>query len=333
MAYMVSEINDQEIVGDIQQNTLSRTRTFILAANDQDDAYKMFELGTDVPRLGDIYPGKSWLIFTSARVVPIQKANFKVVGSGSPLSGFQLFNGYATYTAIQYTNQDPVLEEERVFWGFEDSIEQVDIDANGKAILNSAGDRFDTLPTAEYSDMIFTHTRNYRTFSPVTASGHKNHINKGVWAITGMRGAERKFFAKHTSKVANVSADRRFTSAFGLYWTVTYQIKVRHRPKRVNGKDVELGWDRAILDEGYNTVSLIGQPGKQTLMKTPIKMPTYIVGEDGVVTNGPPERISTPVVLKKGNNGQVGIWDGVGDVPVLIFQIYPEMNFNGIFGA
>jgi hypothetical protein len=158
--------------------------------------------------------------------------------------------------------QNPLEQPMQVEWDHEPIAEQIDIDLDGKPIVNSADERYDPPLQENVYDTVLTIRRNEPSYSPVVADQYINATNEDPWWVfapgtvlcTRFRGSERRW------------ADL-------VYYEVQYQFKFRFD-----------GWLRRLPDMGrreYLGADDDGKPDYQPILtKTgqPVAEPVFLDG-------------------------------------------------------
>ena len=187
-----------------------------------DTPHEMSILATatsDVPSVGDSYPGDAWLICDSAIPKPTKGLNLWTVDCRYVRGGW----------SVPEQEENPLKQKPIIRYYSVITTEQIDKDINGSPIQNSAGEPFDPPITAE----IYTHAieivRNERSFSQQKAETYRNSLNGTVfWGAS-----PGKCWMSRMDGEEIVSGDYEYVK-------MTYEIQFR--------KD---GWARRIVDQGY----------------------------------------------------------------------------------
>lgn len=143
-----------------------------------------------------------------------------------------------------------------------------EVDCFGKAILNSARDRYYNLLERDQSRPVFTITKNFATDVYALSQFYSDAINIGPW-----NGA-----ATATVKVASISDVLVNDEVFGAYHRATAVF--HHEP---------LGWDRKVLDQGFRWRD--GNNLKHLITKdnVPVSEPALLNGQGKILPpNGTP---------------------------------------------
>lgn len=129
---------------------------------------------------------------------------------------------------------DPTLAAPKKTWRGNRTEEIVDIDVEGRPIVNSAGDPFDPPITRPRSKGSLVVVRNERTYDDLLASAFRDRVN------------EFEFFGLEPGTVlcVDISAESAFAQSIGEYYVVTYEFE--HEPK---------GWNPQVLDRGLRKLN------------------------------------------------------------------------------
>lgn len=175
--------------------------------------------------------------------------------------------------------ENPLDAPYEIDWSFAQFESIADVDVNGFAVVNSAGDPFDPPVVRDDSRPVLTVTRNERldAFDAAVAYSYRDTINADDFMGAG----------PHQVKVATISARRAYHPACGLYWVVTYVFHFN-----------EDGWDKVILDQGLRYVS------NATLRNASINgqsatAPVLLDGAGGILSPGAPAAYLTFQVYKE----------------------------------
>lgn len=101
-------------------------------------------------------------------------------------TGFNLFKVTVNYAVGTFDGQeDPLLQKPKLKWGIGSESLPVDHDADGNPLLNSALDAFDPPPSAEFTTIFLSITRNEPYFDVAKALAYSNRINANAFTIKG----------------------------------------------------------------------------------------------------------------------------------------------------
>jgi hypothetical protein len=111
-------------------------------------------------------------------------------------------------------NQDPTQQPPEFSWTGIQFERPVDFDRDGKAIVNKAGDVFQTPVMRDDSRPMLQVVRNQLTFNPSLAWRLRDVVNSS------------EFLGAPAGKVKSSypTASRRWSNEYGFYWVVTYQF-------------------------------------------------------------------------------------------------------------
>lgn len=181
-----------------------------------------------IPRLGqDTWPGDEWL-----RVKSVGPAN--AIG---PLL-YAVPVGYEREGDGQ--NASPLEDPPDISWQTVTSTEQMDFDAEGNAITNSVGERFDPPPAFEVVDRKLTYVRNEAAFDTVAAAEFDNVTNS----------TEFLGWAPGTVLCKPITATNQREGDL-TYARVNYEFHFRvGLPAGVTGGGPENAWTKRVLNQG-----------------------------------------------------------------------------------
>lgn len=144
------------------------------------------------------------------------------------------------YQSIGAT-QDPIDEPPTGTWEEQPYEAAIDQDAAGVPILNAADEGYDPPVQREFSDWIFTYSRNVATFNTAFWSPFRHSINSNVF---------RGFPAK-MCKVMRISAQSRLRGNLA-YFRLTVAIGIRdYYRKGQDGTVKQLGWTKLLENKGF----------------------------------------------------------------------------------
>jgi len=213
----------------------STNRIFQVTFNTADDPEKRPLLALTashdditIPRMYQRHPGEAWLFVKNKTSRTIGPFDYEVtVEYGWPeISQNSEGEPFA----------DPLDQEPEINWDFDVTNEPIDRDIYGKPITNSAGHSFDPPLTEPVYDLVLHYQRNQPGFDPIFADSFINHTN-----------SDRFLGFDPGLVLCTIFKGDRKRAAGLIYWTVTLEFKFR--PQTVS--DVNYGWLRRILDEGY----------------------------------------------------------------------------------
>lgn len=166
------------------------------------------------------------------------------------------------------TTTSPLDEPEEVSWDGVTFEVPVDYDADGTAIVNSAGDPYDPPVIREDDRPVLTIVRNELEFDPDLSDLYRGSTNSAT------------FFgrAAGTVKMLPIRAQRLWSANLqlnnGFYWRVTYTFHIN--------KD---GWKKKLLDQGYQEV-VSGNRKKILVDGLPVSSPQLLNGSGAKLAVG-----------------------------------------------
>ena len=168
-------------------------------------------------------------------------------------------------------------DEEVEEWGWQAGVTSRDVVTNlftdqfasrNGQVLNSAGDPFDSVPTADYPSPVFQ--KVLKTKSRKDWLGLNCKINKNDVTIGSMKCAQKTL-------LASISEQRIFGDAT---WKYRYTISLQYRSNMSNfgagTKPIEFGWDIGIVDSGMRQLDKDRKPQVIMQIDQESKMPTAI---------------------------------------------------------
>lgn len=183
------------------------------------------------------------------------------------------------------------------------------IDANtGAPIINAAGEPFaSTISVEVCSPMIkLVQLEANNTINKLKLSGTINSSSFSIFGLT---------IPKHCGRVKVSAVD--LNNGLKSHFQVEYIIEIRHNNVMIGGVLKDIGWDEAILEQGYNYREAAGS-SKLLLFQVPVE------GNSSQMVNAP-----TPQLLKlDGTSGQ----GGPGEVKVVscfVENSWNTLNING----
>jgi hypothetical protein len=262
-------------------------------------------------RLSGVVPGIGTRYFVSPTEFDdgsfVESHEYKCEHAGPNPEGSTWVVGvsYSPYDSSTF-GSDPTLWPIRVSYGSKDYEKLVEVDQDGNAIRNSAGDRFETPVTVDDGRDLITVTRNepVSTFDPSLPRLYRNTVNKSPW----------NGFETHAVKCNSVvTSDPQYDSNNRVwYYTVTYVFEAMY----LDPDQSPQGWAKYILDQGYMQIDVDDDGFGYT---DPTFTKTKILTEKG-------EPITDPALLD-GNGQRLG----TGDDPVFLnFNVYRESEFNDL---
>lgn len=213
------------------------------------------------------------------------------------------------YRQETFTVSEPTEEGEVSFaceeWGWESNFTEEELlhdQETGAAVLNSAGDPYDSAPTFSASTPIFRKVVKTETLQSGVMD-FDGAVNSSDITIGGILCSARTL-------LCSVSMKRVFGDANYKYaYTIT--LKKRDNYVKVNGSYTNAGWDAAVVDAGMRIKS-----GDKKVIATVIDEET-----------GTPCRVTSSVLLD-GSGGKLAS----GSEPVnVVHKAYAGVNFPAWF--
>lgn len=281
---------------DIDESSAKTKRVFTVQFDEDDTpasrpilAYK----AADIPKIRKSrHPADAWLY--------VKSKNVRV--KGDSLTLFEVTVNYGTTRRTATTEGEtpapadyevaisPLEASPRIRWTTVNSNEQIDRDANGEPLTNSAKESFDPPISREVDDLVLSFVRNEESFDQVVAASFKNAVNAD----------EFLGFEPGTVKCTRFDGEEA-QAADQKYFVVSYEFQIRYD-----------GWKRRILDQGFREDTGSTDDDGNTI---------YEIIKD---TDGNPVR--EPVLL----DGEGKILAEGEDAVFLEKQIYPELDFSNL---
>jgi hypothetical protein len=139
---------------------------------------------------------------------------------------------YQNFNAEQ-NNENPLLSKPVVKWSFVQFEEPIEVDRDGKPILNTAGDQYADPMVRNQSRPVLTITRNEVKDPSLITWRYRDTVNSTPFA-----GADPGM-----AKIEDIQADQADDPVQGKYWIVTYVI--HFNPKK---------WTQKIISMGLNQI-------------------------------------------------------------------------------
>jgi hypothetical protein len=173
---------------------------------------------------------------------------------------------------VNYTRaQDPLAMDPQFSWTSTSNAENIDSDADGKPIINSAGDTFTDPIQEDYYDLVLSYSDNQSSFDPVTARKYQGCVNSDTFLN----------FPTKTVKCTKYTATRQRIADI-YYWQRDMEFVMRYDPNNA----LATGWIRRLMDKGFNK---LGTGGTREVIKDTngdaMSEPTLLNGEGGVLTD------------------------------------------------
>ena len=178
----------------------------------------------------------------------------------------------------------------------------------GKALLNTAGQPFDSVPQIEIPSPVFTKVLKTKSRMGGWPS-FQGKVNSGAVTVGGVS------CAKHALRCVQLDCERLWGDEFGYLYRYTIGLQLMQNKAVIEGgSEEDIGWDLAIVSAG--TMEL--REGAD--VATPIKVVSAETGKEVFVTN--------PVLLDK--DGKAMLERGA-EPYALRFSPYQEASFPGDF--
>jgi hypothetical protein len=165
---------------------------------------------TGIPTLGALYTSGSTI--TAKQIGPAQEVDGNPAVIIVPVEFNDEFD-------FQEQDENPLIRPADINWGSVYYERAFEVDANGDAVLNSAGDPFDPPPTQPVVRLQCTIERNVATHNPTTAFAYINTVNNGNVTIAGVSVTAGQalmvdFSATSQREAGTVYARQRFVIEF-----------------------------------------------------------------------------------------------------------------------
>lgn len=178
----------------------------------------------------------------------------------------------------------------------------------GKALLNTAGQPFDSVPQIEIPSPVFSKVLKTKARQDGWPS-FQGKVNSTALTVGGVS------CAKHALRCVQLDCERLWGDEFGFLYRYTIGLQLMQNTAVIEGgSEADIGWDLAIVSAG--TMEL--REGAD--VATPIKTVSAETGKEVFVTN--------PVLLDK--DGKAMLERGA-EPYALRFSPYQEASFPGDF--
>ena len=275
----------------------SYTRIFRVRTDTKTDDAALVRKATGLPAIGDSFgAGDSEALVT--RVSPQQNPEdprvwiVSIEYSSDP-GGNQAFD-----------DENPFLRAPIESLRFDRFSLPFDKDINGKAVVNSVGDRFVPAPEREVSRLVLSITRNESSFAYSTATKFVDTVNSSGFRTVPPGDA----------RMIAISANQRFESGTSFF-EVTYEIAFQRGFIGPDGKR-KGGWTIDVQDSGFR-VKDPSQPDGYRALLVPVKYADGSISEE-IPSNAPP---------LDGEGKQV---PQGGKLFFINFTPYPSEDFNSL---
>jgi len=200
------------------QSVRTYTRSYLVKTSDKADDVVVVAYATNIPRVGDVYPS-DWGAW--CRTVTIAQ-----------LAGSQAWKVTCEYNSEFEISTNPLQDPAVITWTAEQFQRPTWKDRDGDAILNSAGQFFDTLPTVDDSRFVASIQKNVAVV-PTWVAAWQDAVNSIPFTIDGITVAA-ELGKLNSLKIGN------WQERSGIpYRSMSFDIHLRRE-----------GWDLEILDQG-----------------------------------------------------------------------------------
>lgn len=258
-------------------NNLKRTYVLQLDTNNLGENAEIEDFGAlGIPPIGSSHPFYSYLKVLSYDVEEGEGSEKKLIKVTANY-GLDSSEGGSNDSDDDAMSND-VIEQ----WGWESGTDQKEViynlwDQREGALLNSAGEPFETVPVCEYPAPIFV--KVLKTKIRKNWIEYSCKINQNTCVIGSMNCAPKTL-------IANVSEQRIFGDPIYKY---RYTIQLRYKSNFSNlgagTTPIEFGWDIPVVDAGLrqldenNKLILITQMDSESNVPCPITSPELLDGE------------------------------------------------------
>lgn len=185
-------------------------------------------------------------------------------------------DGYTWEATVNYgllpedETDDPKLQEPDVEWSYQQFERNIDRDADGKAIRNSANDPFQEAISRDDSRPVLSVSRNEATYNAVLAYQYRDAVNADVF------GQAFNFTARPgTVKVTAINGKLQHDQFYGDYWRVTYVFTFD-----------PAGFNAVVLDQGFRELDDDGELKNIVIDGVPISDPVLLDGKGKQLEEG-----------------------------------------------
>lgn len=204
-----------------------------------------------------------------------------------------------------------VLTESQVLeWGWDDgtTTRELTTDVTGKAVVNSAGDPFDSVPEVEAPSPTFTKVMKFKTAQ--SFANYVCKVNQTAMQIGGWNCPAGTLLCTVAEKM-NISEPE---------WPYTYTVRLRYRTNMTSSGSAsaeEIGWQVSVVDAGMRERDATTGDLKQIQVTSK--------------ETGSPVNVSSPALLD-GEGHALDTSGGQTPYPVTIaFQAYETADFPSWF--
>ena len=197
-----------------------------------------------VPKIGSAHPVYPGLVVVSYDVDE---------GRGKDKKTLTVTANYSprTFEVSDPTGKDPVTVQVDE-WGWDDGTDEKELtmDKDGKPVVNSAGDPFDSVPTISVPAPTFTKVMKFKDRQSGWAAANCK-VNKSEITIGGAS------FPAGTLLCS--CAEKRIIGDEVWKYQYTVHLKYKSNVVKIFGKDTEIGWDAAVIDAGMRAKQTVGE--------------------------------------------------------------------------
>lgn len=241
--------------------TYTRVSLFRTSSQDDDE----YDVGShpSVPLIGSVHPSDSGAWCTQLTV------ENTIFWTGWTVT--------AQYSSENELSENPLFEPATFDWDFEQFERVADVDKNGDAITNSAGDIFTDPPLMrDDSRPICTVTKNLAAV-PTAILTYQDAVNSSAFVLDGIA------IASGLAKMNRVSVSRKQIRSGYTYRVVTFDIHLQRD-----------GWNLKPLDYGYRAKSGSDRTAITSTDGTEPKTPVLLNGSGAALS---PPTSATAVYL------------------------------------
>jgi hypothetical protein len=159
---------------------------------------------------------------------------------------------------VEYEYYDnPLFAPPKITWGRVGSVEPIDSDKDGVAILNSTKEPFDPPLTREFKDRTLRIEKNVANFDSYAFEKYVDSINSSIWAPAVLNtGPTLRAFLPYTAKCIGIDGEPDRVG--NIYFSrVVFEFQIRVHNLLVD--NYPLGWRRRVLDQGFSEL-VDGEP-------------------------------------------------------------------------
>lgn len=278
MAVVNAKLDWERRSSSSDKKTRSATRRWTVLTDSVDTGEVEVKQWHEVPRVGQTHPDDPWMLVSNVKANAIGPTYWEVLVSyKSPSGGGSL-------------SQNPLDQPPDLDWESANTSEAIDVDANGKPIVNVNFESPEHPIEKDHADPVLVIKRNQASYTAQTAVTYSNSINSG------------NFYGEPPgrARMLPVTASQERFEDF-VYWIVVYRIQFR---KETSGLSAAQAWHKRVLNEGYTEVR-------------------FADGEIVQARDVDGQFVTSPILIDalgfKLDPGAAPIW--------LTFPIYPSVSF------